>query len=167
MNTSMASLRKLVLLGLVSFAGLTQAQNTCNLWQVCAEHSDLTPGTLPTGLCYDAHEVTLPVFVEGGFAPTPMSAFGTSSLSSACPFYDPETPLCCNSDTAAIMGKLFLFANLTLPQQSSTTSNWMVFSQRTAQFALPTSSACGVSMPATLPKVISVSSPATVSLIAL
>ena len=105
MKSSMASLKKLVLLGLVSFTGLTQAQNTCNLWQVCAEHSDLTPGTNPEGFCADPHEVTLPVFVEGGFAPTPMGEDYIKTLQAACPFYEEDTPLCCNSDTASIMGK--------------------------------------------------------------
>jgi hypothetical protein len=107
MKSSMASFKKLILLGFVSFAGLAQSQ-LCNLWQVCENHGSLEAGTFPTDGCADPHTITIPVFVEGGYAPQVMSNYGTSNLASACPFYDdPTEALCCNSDTAAIMDLSF------------------------------------------------------------
>ena len=87
--------------------------NTCNLWQVCASHPDAYPidgdgktKKMPSGKCADASKVTVPVFPTGGFPPAPITdRDGVSSFSNACPFLDPATPLCCNSDTAQIMGK--------------------------------------------------------------
>jgi len=67
---------------------------------VCANHGDLTPGTFPTTGCANGSNVTYPVFVEGGYAPQPMNSLGANNMKTACPFFDPSEPLCCNSDTA-------------------------------------------------------------------
>lgn len=86
----------------------------CNVWQVCQNHSTLTQGTAPDTACQDAHEVTIPVFVgyvddttgefvASGYEPSKMNSLGTSNLATACPFYDADELLCCNSDTASIM----------------------------------------------------------------
>ena len=99
----------------------------CNVWQVCQNHSTLTQGTAPDTACQDAHEVTIPVFVgyvddttgefvASGYEPSKMNSLGTSNLATACPFYDADELLCCNSDTASIMGKyLFFLEALTWP----------------------------------------------------
>ena len=61
---------------------------------------------MPTGKCDDASLVTVPVFPTGGFEPAPITdPTGVPSLGTACPFLDATQPLCCNSDTAQIMGK--------------------------------------------------------------
>ena len=78
---------------------------TCNVWQVCNSNKDATPENPPTLPCLDGSDVTVPVFIEGNFAPVPMDTLGIQNLKTACPFYDADEPLCCNSDTAAIMGK--------------------------------------------------------------
>ena len=100
-----------------SLSFLTQeaeaADKTCNLWQTCADHSDCYPIDgdgktlkMPAGQCADASKVTVPVFPTGGFEPAPITdPIGKSSFSTSCPFLDPDQPLCCNSDTAQIMGK--------------------------------------------------------------
>ena len=97
---------------LLSSLGITTlvkaADKTCNLWQVCSEHSDLSPGDYPTTRCQNGGEVVIPTFVKGGFAPQPMASIGTGDMEQACPFFEDENPggdLCCNPDTARIMGK--------------------------------------------------------------
>ena len=61
---------------------------------------------MPKGKCADASKVTVPVFPTGGFPPAPITdRDGVASFGNACPFLDAADPLCCNSDTAQIMGK--------------------------------------------------------------
>ena len=80
----------------------TDPANNCNLWQVCENHSDLEPGTSPTTDCADPSKVTIPVFTS--FDPAPITTpTGQANIATACPFYETDTPLCCNGDTAAIM----------------------------------------------------------------
>ncbi len=87
----------------------------CNLYQVCSVHSDLQYGEFPTTPCYNGADVTYPLFnntndeeaTVTSFPPQVMNDIGWSDLQSACPFYTRDDKLCCNSDTAKIMGKSF------------------------------------------------------------
>ena len=101
-----ALISSLAIMQLVTVPAMAQ-DATCNLWQVCSNHGDDTPeGTSPTTDCEDPSDVTVPVFVSGNFAPGPITLQkGINDLASACPFLDPTDNLCCNSDTATIMGK--------------------------------------------------------------
>ena len=98
-------------------AAAADDEGKCNLYQVCQDHSDLEYGTFPTTPCTDGSAVTYPLFNDTGFdnatvtsfPPQVMSAAGWGDLSSACPFYTKEDKLCCNSDTAKIMGKYFYY----------------------------------------------------------
>ena len=73
------------------------------MWQVCLSNEGALPSNPPTKPCYDGSLVTVPVFIEGNYAPVKMDNLGIQNLKTACPFYDPDELLCCNSDTAAIM----------------------------------------------------------------
>ena len=64
------------------------ADKTCNLWQVCLEHSDLKPGDYPTTPCINGGDVVIPTFVEGGYAPVPMAPLGAGDMAQACPFFE-------------------------------------------------------------------------------
>ena len=106
-------LSKLVIGSAVSTA-VAIADGSCNLYQVCSNHVDYTVGTYPDGdyatggtCAGDGSDVTYPVFVDGGYPPEVMNTYGAGLMATACPFYDLSLPLCCNSDTAAIMGKFF------------------------------------------------------------
>lgn len=90
-----------LLLFAANIIGFAAADNTCNLLQYCVGHDGPNQGK-----CDNPGAVTVPYFVEGGFAPEPITdSTGVSSFAAACPFLDPTTPQCCNSDTAQIMGK--------------------------------------------------------------
>jgi len=84
-------------------------EGTCNLWQVCANHADMEAGSFPDTPCANGADVSLPQFVmdgdKGGYTPQVMNSLGASNMKTACPFYPSDQPLCCNSDTAQIMGK--------------------------------------------------------------
>lgn len=70
-----------MLLGSLGISTLVKAADkTCNLWQVCQEHSDLTPGDYPTTPCMDGGNVVIPTFVEGGYAPVPMTPLGAGDM---------------------------------------------------------------------------------------
>ena len=103
---------------------VSAADATCNLWQTCNIHSSIKPddsGVQPaiTTKCTDGGDVTYPFFCKGDdwqegdpddekcypWAPQKMGDVGLSDLNTACPFYDDDELLCCNPDTAAIMGK--------------------------------------------------------------
>lgn len=74
------------------------------MWQVCLSNKDALPSDPPKLPCADGSQVTVPVFIEGNYAPVKMDDLGIQNLKTACPFYeDPDELLCCNSDTAAIM----------------------------------------------------------------
>ena len=72
-------MRLAVLSAILSFTALADdTEKTCNLWQVCNNHSDLSPGEYPTTPCANGGDVFYPSFVEGNFAPTEMQSIGTS-----------------------------------------------------------------------------------------
>ena len=59
-----------VIMGLLGIASqVDAAEKTCNLWQVCSNHKDLTPGEYPDSKCNDGSDVYQPSFVDGNFAP--------------------------------------------------------------------------------------------------
>ena len=95
-----------VALALLDTVRAADTEKTCNLWQVCENHKDLTPGEYPTTFCANGGDVAYPSFVPGGYAPQPMGALGVSNMQTVCPFFELENPggnLCCNPDTASIM----------------------------------------------------------------
>ena len=108
----MKSIAKVFFLGccLTAFSAVTTRADegeTCNVWQVCLDNEDSMPWDPPKFPCTDGSKVTVPIMNDTFvFAPVPMPSLGITNLKTACPFYtDPDQALCCNSDTAAIMGK--------------------------------------------------------------
>jgi hypothetical protein len=107
MSNQTSVLYKLACALLVGFATAADVGPTCNLWQTCASNE----GVLPTdkivrfGSCADPSAVTEPVFIPGGYEPTPMAFAGQSAMDTACPMIDYTQPLCCNQDNAQIMSK--------------------------------------------------------------
>lgn len=69
-------------------------EKTCNLWQTCAENKNKKPGgRLPIiwndVACEDASQVTMPIFIDGGYAPSRIkNSVGIDAMAEACPFID-------------------------------------------------------------------------------
>lgn len=101
----------LLLATLISKLAVAQTtEKPCNLWQVCSNHKLNRKGSYPGTDCEDPSDVTIPVFISGGYntkALNKMTDNAQNLMATVCPFYAPDDELCCNSDTAAIMNLNF------------------------------------------------------------
>jgi len=81
---------------------VSAAEKTCNLWQVCASNDGQLPSDRWSNVaCGDPSLVSIPIFVEGGYAPAKIrNSVGKDAMADACPYIDISEALCCNQDNA-------------------------------------------------------------------